>query len=257
MTRWLFASCFQRAEIHHPRCQDRGVTRVPLQRLSPVRVWTHQVWYPLLLWAGGGRKVQSPSWGTVCRCQVTCLYSQHSLLYFWHKVQRLCIFCEVELGLELSYYHGSYILWGWLIWLMMIMWSESNFVTNDAKAQTFFSSVVQTLTRWMYTVRKGYRDITYHNWRHGFNVGQTMFTLLLVSLFSHTNIFMGVFFITQGCLFFSPTDRQVEEVLLWPRCLCHGCCWILPWYWPQRDQQSLPDKVRGSISGDINWWWGI
>ncbi|MGH0117312.1 UNVERIFIED_CONTAM: hypothetical protein FKN15_013835 [Acipenser sinensis] len=35
------------------------------------------------------------------------------------------------------------------------------------------------LTRWMYTVRKGYRDITYHNWRHGFNVGQTMFSLLM------------------------------------------------------------------------------
>uniref|UniRef100_A0A8D0G963 Phosphodiesterase n=1 Tax=Sphenodon punctatus TaxID=8508 RepID=A0A8D0G963_SPHPU len=37
----------------------------------------------------------------------------------------------------------------------------------------------EVLTRWMYTVRKGYRDITYHNWRHGFNVGQTMFTLLM------------------------------------------------------------------------------
>lgn len=36
----------------------------------------------------------------------------------------------------------------------------------------------EILTRWMYTVRKGYRDITYHNWRHGFNVGQTMFCLL-------------------------------------------------------------------------------
>lgn len=42
----------------------------------------------------------------------------------------------------------------------------------------------QVLTRWMYTVRKGYRDITYHNWRHGFNVGQTMFCLLQVSFFS-------------------------------------------------------------------------
>uniref|UniRef100_A0AAR2LNI5 Phosphodiesterase n=1 Tax=Pygocentrus nattereri TaxID=42514 RepID=A0AAR2LNI5_PYGNA len=30
---------------------------------------------------------------------------------------------------------------------------------------------------WFY-FRKGYRDITYHNWRHGFNVGQTMFCLL-------------------------------------------------------------------------------
>lgn len=51
-----------------------------------------------------------------------------------------------------------------------------------------FTSVVQILTRWMYTVRRGYRDITYHNWRHGFNVGQTMFTLLLVRLISHLNI---------------------------------------------------------------------
>lgn len=32
----------------------------------------------------------------------------------------------------------------------------------------------------MYSVSKGYRKITYHNWRHGFNVGQTMFTLLTV-----------------------------------------------------------------------------
>lgn len=33
----------------------------------------------------------------------------------------------------------------------------------------------------MYTVRKGYRSITYHNWRHGFNVGHTMFCLLQVA----------------------------------------------------------------------------
>ncbi|NXI50282.1 PDE6C phosphodiesterase, partial [Chloroceryle aenea] len=42
-----------------------------------------------------------------------------------------------------------------------------------------FKVPAEVLTRWMYTVRKGYRDITYHNWRHGFNVGQTMFTLLM------------------------------------------------------------------------------
>uniref|UniRef100_A0AAX7V5U9 Phosphodiesterase n=1 Tax=Astatotilapia calliptera TaxID=8154 RepID=A0AAX7V5U9_ASTCA len=29
---------------------------------------------------------------------------------------------------------------------------------------------------------KGYRRITYHNWRHGFNVGQTMFTLLTTGM---------------------------------------------------------------------------
>lgn len=38
----------------------------------------------------------------------------------------------------------------------------------------------QVLVRFMYSVSKGYRKITYHNWRHGFNVGQTMFTLLTV-----------------------------------------------------------------------------
>ncbi|XP_005407576.1 PREDICTED: cone cGMP-specific 3',5'-cyclic phosphodiesterase subunit alpha' isoform X2 [Chinchilla lanigera] len=42
-----------------------------------------------------------------------------------------------------------------------------------------FKVPVEVLTRWMYTVRKGYRSVTYHNWRHGFNVGQTMFTLLM------------------------------------------------------------------------------
>ncbi|KAL6076791.1 hypothetical protein STEG23_002055, partial [Scotinomys teguina] len=42
-----------------------------------------------------------------------------------------------------------------------------------------FKVPVEVLTRWMYTVRKGYRPVTYHNWRHGFNVGQTMFTLLM------------------------------------------------------------------------------
>lgn len=71
---------------------------------------------------------------------------------------------------------------------------------------------MKTLTRWMYTVRKGYRDITYHNWRHGFNVGQTMFTLLLVRQISHqTPSFIAVS--ASYCLpqmnlsFFSVTDR--------------------------------------------------
>ena len=75
----------------------------------------------------------------------------------------------------------------------------------------FVTSVVQILTRWMYTVRRGYRDITYHNWRHGFNVGQTMFALLLVSQTSLTNISVFLFLvllfvITQGFLLWSRKD---------------------------------------------------
>ncbi|XP_051834647.1 rod cGMP-specific 3',5'-cyclic phosphodiesterase subunit alpha isoform X2 [Antechinus flavipes] len=37
----------------------------------------------------------------------------------------------------------------------------------------------EALVRFMYSLSKGYRKITYHNWRHGFNVGQTMFSLLV------------------------------------------------------------------------------
>uniref|UniRef100_A0A6I8NGV8 Phosphodiesterase n=1 Tax=Ornithorhynchus anatinus TaxID=9258 RepID=A0A6I8NGV8_ORNAN len=36
----------------------------------------------------------------------------------------------------------------------------------------------EALVRFIYSLSKGYRKITYHNWRHGFNVGQTMFSLL-------------------------------------------------------------------------------
>lgn len=44
---------------------------------------------------------------------------------------------------------------------------------------------LQVLVRFMYSLSKGYRKITYHNWRHGFNVGQTMFTLLMVGTGFH------------------------------------------------------------------------
>lgn len=55
----------------------------------------------------------------------------------------------------------------------------------------------------MYSVSKGYRRITYHNWRHGFNVGQTMFTLLTVR-----------------------TPLTVTAALIIPECKANGnlCC---------------------------------
>lgn len=38
-----------------------------------------------------------------------------------------------------------------------------------------------SFARWLLSVRKNYREVTYHNWRHAFNVTQTMFCILLVS----------------------------------------------------------------------------
>lgn len=38
----------------------------------------------------------------------------------------------------------------------------------------------QVMCRWTCSVKKNYRPVTYHNWRHAFNVTQTMFTMLYV-----------------------------------------------------------------------------
>merc|ERR1711860_278064 len=37
---------------------------------------------------------------------------------------------------------------------------------------------MDVICRWTCSVKKNYRPVTYHNWRHAFNVTQTMFTML-------------------------------------------------------------------------------
>ncbi|GFT58005.1 dual 3',5'-cyclic-AMP and -GMP phosphodiesterase 11 [Nephila pilipes] len=58
------------------------------------------------------------------------------------------------------------------------------------------------LCRWLLSVRKNYRQVTYHNWRHAFNVGQMMFAVLTITKFCH------VF-------------GEVETLSLLIACLCH------------------------------------
>lgn len=41
----------------------------------------------------------------------------------------------------------------------------------------------EVLCRWLLSVKKNYRNVTYHNWRHAFNVAQMMFAILTVSIF--------------------------------------------------------------------------
>lgn len=36
------------------------------------------------------------------------------------------------------------------------------------------------ICRWVLSVKKNYRPVIYHNWRHAFNVAQTMFSMLTV-----------------------------------------------------------------------------
>lgn len=40
----------------------------------------------------------------------------------------------------------------------------------------------QVMCRWLLSVKKNYRSVTYHNWRHAFNVAQMMFSILSVRL---------------------------------------------------------------------------
>lgn len=40
----------------------------------------------------------------------------------------------------------------------------------------------ETLYRFLITVKRNYRDVPYHNWRHAFNVSQVMFAILMVIL---------------------------------------------------------------------------
>jgi len=37
---------------------------------------------------------------------------------------------------------------------------------------------MQTLCRWVASVKRNYRDVPYHNWRHAFNVCQSAFCMI-------------------------------------------------------------------------------
>lgn len=45
----------------------------------------------------------------------------------------------------------------------------------------------EVLCRWLLSVKKNYRNVTYHNWRHAFNVAQMMFSILTVRLAAFSN----------------------------------------------------------------------
>ncbi|XP_034030885.1 dual 3',5'-cyclic-AMP and -GMP phosphodiesterase 11A [Thalassophryne amazonica] len=60
----------------------------------------------------------------------------------------------------------------------------------------------EVLCRWLLTVRKNYRTVAYHNWRHAFNVSQCMFVMIT----------------TAG---FQDVLSDAETLALMVGCLCH------------------------------------
>ncbi|CAH1775433.1 unnamed protein product [Owenia fusiformis] len=65
-----------------------------------------------------------------------------------------------------------------------------------------FKIEIDTLVRWLLTVRKNYRNVAYHNWRHAFNVCQFMFAII-------TNCGMD------------KVLSHVERLAMIVACLCH------------------------------------
>ncbi|KAA0716123.1 Dual 3',5'-cyclic-AMP and -GMP phosphodiesterase 11A [Triplophysa tibetana] len=58
----------------------------------------------------------------------------------------------------------------------------------------------KTLCRWLLTVRKNYRMVLYHNWRHAFNVCQCMFSMLTTAGFQETLSQMEILALIVGCI---------------------------------------------------------
>ncbi|MBN3300306.1 PDE11 phosphodiesterase, partial [Amia calva] len=58
----------------------------------------------------------------------------------------------------------------------------------------------ETLCRWLLTVRKNYRMVLYHNWRHAFNVCQCMFSMLTTAGFQETLTEVEILALIVGCL---------------------------------------------------------
>uniref|UniRef100_A0A3B3BEV8 Phosphodiesterase n=1 Tax=Oryzias melastigma TaxID=30732 RepID=A0A3B3BEV8_ORYME len=58
----------------------------------------------------------------------------------------------------------------------------------------------ETLCRWLLTVRKNYRMVLYHNWRHAFNVCQCMFAMLTTAGFQEVLTDLEILALIVGCV---------------------------------------------------------
>ncbi|XP_067915102.1 dual 3',5'-cyclic-AMP and -GMP phosphodiesterase 11A isoform X3 [Heterodontus francisci] len=59
---------------------------------------------------------------------------------------------------------------------------------------------LKVLCRWLLTVRKNYRTVPYHNWRHAFNVAQCMFVMITTVGFREILSDIEILALMVGCL---------------------------------------------------------
>ena len=99
----------------------------------------------------------------------------------------------------------------------------------------FFNSelkyaTLQVLCRWILSVKKNYRPVKYHNWRHAFNVAQTMFTVLKTGKMEQflddldvmsIIMFAWIFWLLKGHCWRLQFCDSLQILGLMVACLCH------------------------------------
>ncbi|KAL5016395.1 hypothetical protein ScPMuIL_005984, partial [Solemya velum] len=63
-----------------------------------------------------------------------------------------------------------------------------------------FKIPYDVICRWTCSVKKNYRPVTYHNWRHAFNVAQSMYTMVFTGGLSPVFSKLDLFCLLVGCL---------------------------------------------------------
>ncbi|CAG6015597.1 unnamed protein product [Menidia menidia] len=100
---------------------------------------------------------------------------------------------SVELGIDEFYFNDFSLDNDAMITASLRMFLELGVVQK-------FKIDYEVLCRWLLTVRKNYRTVAYHNWRHAFNVSQCMFVMITTASFQDVLSDAEMLALMVGCL---------------------------------------------------------
>uniref|UniRef100_H3A1Y1 Phosphodiesterase n=1 Tax=Latimeria chalumnae TaxID=7897 RepID=H3A1Y1_LATCH len=98
-----------------------------------------------------------------------------------------------ELGIDDFYFNDFSLDSDAMITASLRMFMELGIVQK-------FKIDYEVLCRWLLTVRKNYRTVPYHNWRHAFNVSQCMFVMITTAVFQEILTDTEILALLVGCL---------------------------------------------------------
>ncbi|KAM6967490.1 dual 3',5'-cyclic-AMP and -GMP phosphodiesterase 11A [Aplochiton taeniatus] len=100
---------------------------------------------------------------------------------------------NTELGIDEFHFNDFSLDNDAMITASLRMFLELGVVQN-------FKIDYEVLCRWLLTVRKNYRTVAYHNWRHAFNVSQCMFVMITTAGFQDVLTDAETLALMVGCL---------------------------------------------------------